>query len=92
MGNLPGVNIFEEIEALDMTAWRILTAPMALLGTLVASASALADHGMAHPWQLGLQPPVTPVAVALNDFHNLLLVIITVITVFVTLLLIVVFL
>ncbi|MBL6953702.1 MAG: cytochrome c oxidase subunit II [Alphaproteobacteria bacterium] len=74
-----------------MTAWRILAAPMALLGTLATSASALADHGMAHPWQLGLQTPVTPVAVALNDFHNLLLIIITVIAVFVTLLMIVVF-
>ncbi len=74
-----------------MMAWRILAAPMALLGTLAASASALADHGMAHPWQLGLQAPVTPVAVQLNDFHNLLLVIITVIAAFVTLLMIVVF-
>ncbi|MDA1098095.1 MAG: cytochrome c oxidase subunit II [Proteobacteria bacterium] len=74
-----------------MTAWRILAAPMALLGTLVASASALADHGMAHPWQLGLQTPVTPVAVQINDFHNLLLVIITAIAVFVTLLMVVVF-
>ena len=71
-----------------MTAWRILAAPMALFGTLVASASALADHGMAHPWQLGLQPPVTPVAEQINDFHNLLMVIITVIAVFVTLLMI----
>ena len=74
-----------------MTAWRILAAPVALLGTLVTSASALADHGMAHPWQLGLQAPVTPVAVAMNDFHNMLLVIISVIAAFVTLLLIVVF-
>lgn len=73
-----------------MTAWRILAAPMALLGTLVASVSARADHGLAHPWQLGMQAPVTPVAVQLNDFHNLLLVIIAVIAVFVTLLLMVV--
>ncbi len=71
-----------------MTAWRILAAPMALFCSLLTSASALADHGMAHPWQLGLQAPVTPVAEQLNDFHNMLLVIITVIAVFVTLLLI----
>ena len=71
-----------------MTAWRILAAPMALLCTFVASVSAHAGHGMAHPWQLGLQEPVTPVAVQINDFHNLLLVIITVIAVFVTLLMI----
>ena len=69
-----------------MTAWRILLAPMALLATLVTSLSAQADHGMAHPWQLGLQTPVTPVAVQIYDFHNLLLVLITAIAVFVTLL------
>ena len=69
-----------------MTAWRILLAPMALLGTFVTSLSAQADHGMAHPWQMGLQEPVTPVAEQIMDFHNLLLVIITVIAVFVTLL------
>lgn len=71
-----------------MWAWRILAAPMALVCSLLASASAQADHGMAHPWQLGLQAPVTPVAVQLNDFHNMLLVIITVIAAFVTLLMI----
>ena len=65
-----------------------MAAPVALFGTLVASVSAQADHGMAHPWQLGLQAPVTPVAEQLNDFHNMLLVIITVIAVFVTLLMI----
>ncbi len=70
-----------------MTAWRILLAPMALLGTLMTSLAARADHGMAHPWQMGLQTPVTPVAEQIQDFHNLLLVIITVIAVFVTLLL-----
>jgi len=74
-----------------MTAWRILAAPMALLSAMATSATALADHGMAHPWQLGLQTPVTPVAEQINDFHNLLLVITTAIAVFVTLLLIVVF-
>ncbi|MDE0944498.1 MAG: cytochrome c oxidase subunit II [Alphaproteobacteria bacterium] len=70
-----------------MTAWRNLLAPMALLGTTAISLSAQADHGMAHPWQLGLQTPVTPVAVQINDFHNLLMIVITVIAVFVTLLL-----
>ncbi len=74
-----------------MTAWRILAAPTALLSAMATSATALADHGMAHPWQLGLQTPVTPVAEQINDFHNLLLVITTAIAVFVTLLLIVVF-
>jgi cytochrome c oxidase subunit 2 len=36
-----------------------------------------------HPWQLGMQPPATPVKDRLNAFHNELLVIICLITVFV---------
>ena len=35
------------------------------------------------PWQIGLQPPVSPTAVMIDDFHDILNVIITVITVFV---------
>ncbi|PPR64385.1 MAG: cytochrome c oxidase subunit 2 [Alphaproteobacteria bacterium MarineAlpha4_Bin2] len=35
------------------------------------------------PWQIGLQPPVTPTAVMINDFHDALNIIITLITVFV---------
>ena len=35
------------------------------------------------PWQIGLQPPVTPTAVMINDFHDALNVIITLITIFV---------
>lgn len=57
----------------------------------VAALAALAAVGMSHnahaaapePWQLGMQEPVTPVMRALNAFHNELLVIITVITLFV---------
>ena len=40
------------------------------------------------PWQLGFQPAVTPTMEKINDLHNLLLVIITAITVFVLALLI----
>jgi cytochrome c oxidase subunit 2 len=47
-----------------------------------------AKAGMAVPWQLGLQDPVTPVAEFIHWFHNYLLVIITVITLFVLALLI----
>ncbi|MDP6343104.1 MAG: cytochrome c oxidase subunit II transmembrane domain-containing protein, partial [Alphaproteobacteria bacterium] len=65
-----------------MTAWRILAAPTALFGGLVA-ASAQAAGGLAEPWQLGMQAAVTPVAEQLHDFHNMLLVIITLITLFV---------
>ncbi|MBI1208385.1 MAG: cytochrome c oxidase subunit II [Azospirillum sp.] len=39
--------------------------------------------GMAHPWQLGLQEAATSIKAHIDSFHNLLLVIITVITVFV---------
>ena len=35
------------------------------------------------PWQIGLQPPVTPTAVMIKDFHDVLVIIITVITLFV---------
>ncbi len=71
-----------------MTAWRKLFAPIALLGTCLTSLSAQADHGMAHPWQLGLQDAVTPVAAQINEFHNFLMVVSVVIAVFVTVLMI----
>jgi cytochrome c oxidase subunit II len=48
-----------------------------------APGAALAEAGKAVEWQLGLQDPVTPVAEYINWFHNYLLVIITVITLFV---------
>ena len=35
------------------------------------------------PWQMGLQPAATPVMTAINDFHNMMLVIIFIITAFV---------
>ncbi len=57
----------------------------AFVGTTVA---AWAAAGQAEPWQLGLQDPVTPVAEFITTFHNYLLVIITLITVFVLALLI----
>lgn len=38
-----------------------------------------AHAGAPQPWQLGLQPPASPVHEVLTDFHNLLLVIITLI-------------
>lgn len=43
-----------------------------------------------HAWQMGLQEPVTPFAREGNDFHNLLLYIITAIAVFVLVLLVIV--
>lgn len=54
---------------------------------LVLAATALfAAHGWAaepHPWQLGMQPPATPVKDRIHALHNELLIIITLITVFV---------
>jgi cytochrome c oxidase subunit II len=57
----------------------------AVLATSVATlpSLALAAAGKAEPWQMGLQDPVTPVAEYIHWFHNYLMVIITVITLFV---------
>ena len=35
------------------------------------------------PWQIGLPPPASPTAVMIHDFHDVLLIIITLITIFV---------
>ena len=58
---------------------------LAASGTAVSfpGATALADAGVPRPWQLGFQDMVTPAGVAGAAFHDLLLVVITVITVFV---------
>ncbi|PCJ61189.1 MAG: cytochrome c oxidase subunit II [Rhodospirillaceae bacterium] len=50
-----------------------------------ANTAAMADQPK--PWQFGFQDAVTPVMEQMNDFHNLLLVIITAITIFVFVLL-----
>jgi cytochrome c oxidase subunit II len=56
--------------------------------TLAAGRSAFAEVlGQPSPWALDLQGAATPVMTSIMHFHNLLLVIITVITLFVTLLL-----
>ncbi len=52
----------------------------------VAFIALFADAALAqqpHPWQLGMQPPASPVKEFIGSFHNMLLVIITLITVFV---------
>ena len=63
----------------------------AALWSLSSSGAALAADGplgQPHPWQLGLQEGVTFLKDGIGDFHDLLLVIITVITVFVMVLLV----
>jgi cytochrome c oxidase subunit 2 len=51
--------------------------------TMLPAASAMAGEGRARDWQMGFQQAATPVAEQMQDFHNLLLVIITVIVIFV---------
>lgn len=65
------------IFARRMAAW----AAFFILAAGVAAGHAWADQPL--PWQLGLQKPVTPVASQLYTFHDALLVIITLISVFV---------
>ncbi len=56
---------------------------LALLGTLMGSSERLFAQGQPENWQLGLQESVTPIGHQIHTFHNLLLVIITVIALFV---------
>jgi cytochrome c oxidase subunit 2 len=56
-------------------------------GGLIGVPTALAETGQPAPWQLGLQPAATPVMVDIVWFHDLLLWIISAITLFVLVLL-----
>lgn len=58
------------------------------LSTVMAPTAALAAAGHPVPWQLGFQDAVTPIARSMHDFHNFLLVIITVVSLFVLALLV----
>ncbi len=70
--------------------WKGPAAGAVALGTAVSPGAALAAQGQPERWQLGLQDGVTPIAHQINDFHNLLLVIIFAIAIFVMALLIIV--
>jgi len=62
--------------------------PLAFLASAAAAftpALAAAYEGMAKPWQLGFQPPATPVMEKLYEMHDYLLITITIITIFVLL-------
>lgn len=62
---------------------------LVLIATAVAAAIALpGEAAQPEPWQLGFQEAATPVMEAINSFHNFILAIITVITLFVLALLI----
>lgn len=56
---------------------------IALAAILLAGLSAAGGAAEPHNWQLGMQTPATPVKHAINDLHNLLLIIIFAISVFV---------
>ncbi len=61
---------------------------VALGATLLTAGTVAAAQGMAEPWQLGFQDAFSPVAHNMHSFHNLLLWIIGLISLFVLLLLI----
>lgn len=58
-------------------------AAFAALATLFSAMPAWAELGQPRPWQLGFQDPVTPIARQIDTFHDFLLVLITVISIFV---------
>lgn len=64
------------------SALAIGLALLALSGVALAEES-LAVTGHAHDWQMGFQPAVTPVAESIHEFHEILLYLITAITIFV---------
>jgi cytochrome c oxidase subunit 2 len=74
-----------------MSISRIVTAAVALLATITAtagSAFAQAFEGTSQPWQMGLREAASPTMERINDFHNFLLIITTIIVVIVLLLMV----
>jgi cytochrome c oxidase subunit II len=69
---------------------RVIASAALAIPVLIAGGSAWAAFGQPEPWQLGLQKSASPVMDSLVSFHNFLLVIITLITIFVLALLVVV--
>ena len=63
------------------TARALVIFGLALTGAVAVAAAAWAE-GL-QPWEIGMQPPATPVKDRLSAFHDELLIIITLITVFV---------
>lgn len=60
-----------------------LTLAVPAFGLFILPAVAVADSGEIRPWQIDLQEAASPVMERITDFHNLLMVIITLITLFV---------
>ena len=63
-------------------------APVALVAATVLSFAGNTYAAQPLPWQLGLQPPAGSIAKMADDLHNLLLVVITLISLFVLALLV----
>ena len=59
----------------------VIALALAALGLIAMAGSA--DAGAPTPWQMGFQPSASPMKTMMNDMHNLLLVIITAISLFV---------
>ncbi len=66
-------------------AWQAALVGFAVMGGagFGVSGAAMAAEGQPSPWQLGFQPAASLLKMRIDDLHNLLLVIITVITIFV---------
>ena len=69
----------EQLKHFVVYARRSLGLSLAIF--LVTTSGAMAS--LAKPWQLGTPDPVSPVAVRIFEFHDYLLVLITIITLFV---------
>jgi len=68
--------------------WMSRAAAMAVLGVLGIAFAGAAFATEPHPWQLGMQEPGSIVKDSLHHFHNMLLWIITIVTIFVLALLV----
>src|ERR1700744_5924699 len=85
------VRLWRTGAVMQMPVFSRLSTYAVTVGALLASAaSALADTGEPSPWGLGLQASATPVMDEIHRFHNILLIIITLVTVFVLALLVIV--
>ncbi len=69
---------------------RLAAVSAAMMVLVAAGSAAIAASGQPSPWQLGLQPAVTPVMENIVWFHDFLLYLITAITLFVLVLLLIV--
>jgi cytochrome c oxidase subunit II len=61
----------------------LVTAAGATAATCMAAASAFAAEGQAENWQLGFQPPASPIADGIQNVHTFLLIIVSGIVLFV---------